>query len=481
MSAAVNTAAAEAIWQRARQATDRGAALQRAIAEHAKLEGAHKNDFAEVVWAANRFAFGLMDGDHLVTRAIDKARSDWYASRREARGNVRQLRPDAGVPAATLKIADMVPTALDRAERRRSGDELPVPLLFPAYAKILGGGLWPGVHMKVAGTGVGKTTLALQESRYALEQGVPTLYVGLELDRDQLALRMIADKANIPWSRLYTGQATENQMLLAREASKTVSALPFECEFSKPQGWQASSLLASLGAMRKAHPKGPLLAVVDFLQLVGREASTGSQDLRERIGEAAYMATHAANTYDAAIQLISSTARDKYALLDSSLSEAGLCTVPAPGGIGRVRAILKPGVLVGLGKESGEIEYSASSVTVLSRWPTRLENGEKLIIAAVPKLRWGPESWFALRFGHRFEEYPANDISDLPEIPKGKQPISSDELENRLLATLEKGTYANKSELVKATTGDRNKLLAKATELMDAGRLVVKDGSLREV
>src|SRR6185295_5523599 len=101
----------------------------------------------------------------------------------------------------------------------------------------------------------------------------------------------------------------------------------FECEFSKPQGWQASSLLASLERMRKSHPSGPMLVVVDFLQLVGRESNVGSQDLRERIGEAAYMATHAANTYDVAIQLISSTARDKYALLDSSLSEAGLCTV----------------------------------------------------------------------------------------------------------------------------------------------------------
>jgi replicative DNA helicase len=368
-----------------------------------------------------------------------------------------------------------------RAERRRSGEEKPVPLMFPAYEQILGGGLWPGVHMTVAGTGVGKTTLALQGSRHALELGVPTLYVGLELDRDQLALRMIADKANIPWSALYTGRASEKQVAAATAAAAHVSALPFECEFSKPQGWQASSLLASLERMRKAHPKGPLLAVVDFLQLVGREADAGSQDLRERIGEAAYMATHAANTYDVAIQLISSTARDKYALLDSSLSEAGLATAPGPGGVGRVRTILKPGVLVGLGKESGEIEYSASSVTVLSRWPTRLDNGEKLIICAVPKLRWGPESWFALSFGYKFAECPVNDVSDLPEIPKGKQPLASDELENRIMATVEAGKYTSKSAIAGHTKGDRNKILTVVGRLIDDGRLVLKDGAFVEV
>src|SRR5215207_9598039 len=73
-----------------------------------------------------------------------------------------------------LTIAEMVPTAMARADRRRSGAEQPVPLPFPSYAQIMAGGLWPGVHMKVAGTGVGKTTVALQESEHALDQGIPT-------------------------------------------------------------------------------------------------------------------------------------------------------------------------------------------------------------------------------------------------------------------------------------------------------------------
>lgn len=315
-------------------------------------------------------------------------------------------------------LGSFLAEALERAERRRTGDEKPLPLPpeWPAITAQLGGGLWPGLHVLVAGTGVGKTTWALQVALAAATSGAPVAYVGLELEEMQVTLRVAAERARASWSALYLGQANPTMIAKVRATEAEIGALPFHVEGGKPQGWGADDLRDLADRMRTAYPEPggagsrPFLIVVDFLQLVGDEAGADGKplrlDLRERIGRAAYTARQIAREHGAAVLLVSSTARDKYTALGAAFDGAALAWNKAKG----TRSLLNPDQLIGLGKESGEIEYAADSVTVAARIagdvePVASAPYRTATIFATSKLRYGRPGWTELRFnGHRFAE-----------------------------------------------------------------------------
>jgi hypothetical protein len=151
-----------------------------------------------------------------------------------------------------------------------------------------------------------------------------------------------------------------------------------------------------------------LLIVLDFLQLVGPDPGTDSRiDLRERIGKAAYAARMVARHHGASVLVVSSTARDNYASLSGKLAKTGL--VASREGPVTFRQVLNPDALIGTGKESGELEYAADTVTVLVRPQLTLgENHAEIdqllarrgrpIVAATVKVRAGQPGWFALGF-----------------------------------------------------------------------------------
>jgi replicative DNA helicase len=330
-----------------------------------------------------------------------------------------ELMPDPDAPRPPRSIRELLGPALALAKARRDGKVKPIPVPWREYANALAGGLWPGMHVLVAGTGAGKTAFALQEALEAAKARHPVCYVGLELDEPQIALRLLAEHARMSWSKLYLGQSDKIEQAEAKASE--LEELPFYVETGPPGGWPASHLSTIAEGLRAAHPNaGTLLLVVDFLQLVGDETGQSKRELRERIGRAAYQAREVARRYDAAVLLVSSAARDNYKTLCSECKDAHLGTVKTT--VGQRRTIFNPDVLVGLGKESGEIEYAADSVTVLVRWPQPLDNGDRCILVAIPKLRYGPPTWVAFAFdGHRFVENTSiRTVEDFPEVPKRK-------------------------------------------------------------
>jgi len=381
----------------------------------------------------------MSDDDAKRAAQIGKLREEWFKLAREAtepeaardadrmrgildaigtvsRAWSRELAPDANGPPPAL--GSFLAEALDRAHRRRLGTEKPIPLPdeWPELARQLGGGFWPGLHVLVAGTGTGKTTWALQVALAAATSGAPVAYVGLELDEFQVTLRVAAERARASWSALYLGKALPQTIDKVRSHAEELGALPFHVEGGKPQGWGADDLRELAARMRAAYPEEsgpgsrPFLLVVDFLQLVGDETGADGKslrlDLRERIGRAAYAARQIARELGAAVLLVSSTARDKYAALGAAFDGASLMWDRKAG----KRTLLNPDAFVGLGKESGEIEYAADSVTVAARIakdaePVAGAEGRTAVIFATSKLRYGPPGWTELRFnGHRFAE-----------------------------------------------------------------------------
>jgi len=310
------------------------------------------------------------------------------------------------------RLDTMIADAISRIERRADGSERAIPTPWPLMNEQLGGGFWPGMHVLVSGTGAGKSTWCLQAALHAARHKTPTLYIGLELDRFQLVTRLLGDAAEpwVAWSKLYEGKASAEEIERTKCAVDRLQGLPLHLTFGDPTGWAADELNRLCAELRAEYPDaGPILIVLDFLQLVGGDKG---EPVRERIQRAAYAARSAAREYNAAILILSSAARDKYRLLSGDPSSA------QPIGLGHDtedtparRFIANANELVGVGKESGEIEFAADSVTAAIR--VKAEGDEpRRVIFATAKRRSGAPSWSVLRFnGHRFSE-PADQEAD---------------------------------------------------------------------
>jgi hypothetical protein len=151
----------------------------------------------------------------------------------------------------------------------------------------------------------------------------------------------------------------------------------------------------------------PMLVVVDFLQIIGdeRDENGRSVELRERIGRAAYRFRDIAARLSASVVVVSSTARDKYGALAKVAEAAGLAWDTDNRGRPVRRRVLMPDALVGLGKESGEIEYSADSVSVLARMPDADDDGGCDVLFVTAKGRATGATWSPLHFtGHGYRE-----------------------------------------------------------------------------
>ena len=295
-----------------------------------------------------------------------------------------------------LALAARRESVLAHLRRRRDKVDRAIETPWPDLNDQLGGGWWPGVHVLIAGTGAGKSQLVIEAGTdAAAEDRAAVGYVALELDDvgmlSRIASRLAArDSKPLSWSAISRGDIDPDGEDMMR-AWQRMDHLPFHLDTGSGYGWSVDNLKTMADGLRAAYPDKPLLLVVDFLQLIGGDG----RDNRERVGKASYAARQIAREYQAAIVLISSTPRQSYNLFgDAGFTTAGIQTE------GGRRVILSPDVLVGLSKETGEIEYAADSVTVMGRIPRdRIPAGPggfSPVLLATAKLRADPPSWCVL-------------------------------------------------------------------------------------
>ena len=319
-------------------------------------------------------------------------------------------------------LDSVLPAAILRAERRADGREKPIPLPWPSLSEHFGGGFWPGVHFICSSTGIGKTTAALQAALFSAKAGYASAYIGLEMEEMQIGIRLIGEHGHIPWSPLYTGNASPSDLDQARGAALDLLSLrlPFHPVFSKPHGWPPSELLRLAESLRVTYPESdgpgsrPLLMVLDFLQIVGEETND-KKELRERISRASYMARDIASRLNMAVVIISSIARDKGLLLSNAVQQAGITFEESADGKPINRRIKNPDALIGIGKESGDIEYAADSLSVITRVPA----SDHDVLWITSKSRAAGPHWAPMKFtGFRYEE-PADGGADCVLAFKG--------------------------------------------------------------
>jgi len=329
-------------------------------------------------------------------------------------------------PETLPSFAKALDDGLTLAEERRAGKERSIP--FPAKwldtGEQFAGGLWPGLHILVGGTGTGKTALVMQIALSAARAGVPVGYVGLELDSKQIALRVAGEHLGVPWSKVALGQDAAGIAAIKskREELEKLPIYPFEGE---PEGFPASRIKTIAETLRNAHPsKGPILLIVDFLQIIGNEPPRLGEraerlDLRERIGRAAYVARQVARDSGVAVLLVSSTSRANYDSEGETASKAKLDVAKDGRSI-----VLNPETLIGHGKESGEIEYAADTVSTLVRGPElpTCDGKERVVILVTAKNRYRGAGWTPFRFnGFSFSAWE-HSRREVVEALKEKEP-----------------------------------------------------------
>ena len=345
----------------------------------------------------------------------------------ETRAKAAKAKAERFATLEACKVGAFLDAGLDRMRARSEDRERPIPLPWANVAAELGGGLWPGLYVLVGNTGSGKSQLALQAAVEAARMGTPVLYVGLELGRLDLVARLVGLVSRRKWSRLYLGrnwQGTPDPAELREVEAKhgpelgELRAMPFHLALAPPHGWAYPELTAAAAQLREMYPETdgegsrPMLVVLDFLQLVAG-APDAREDLRERIGRAAYAGRAVARDYGAAVLMLSSTARENYFLLSGdakTTAEAGAKQARKARGAPVVTDPLgtgNPARLVGMGKESGDVEYAADAALVLAQEP-RGDAALTTCWLAVAKVRARPEGakgWAELRFdGGRFTE-----------------------------------------------------------------------------
>jgi replicative DNA helicase len=234
------------------------------------------------------------------------------------------------------------------------------------------------MHVLVGGTGSGKTQWAVQASVAAARAGIPVLYLALELSRRDMAARVVGALSGAPWSQILRGTLSDPEIPRVVAAAREARALPLHTECGAPYGYGAETLAARAWALR------PQLIVLDYLQLC---AGRHGEEPRTAVGRISYVARTLARDLDATVLVLSSTARANYAELVNDPTR-------------------EPGDMVGLGKESGEIEYAADSVIVLAKHAQRPRSR----VLVVAKNRHGPLGRAELEWtGTSFVE------GDLPE------------------------------------------------------------------
>lgn len=304
-------------------------------------------------------------------------------------------------------IAAIANEALATMRRRADGTEQPIPTPWREVNEALQGGLWPQMYTLTSGTGAGKSQWALQVALHAAQREQekpederrPVVYVALELGALDIVARLAGLLSGKRWSDLVYGNGSDETTAEIRRAhamrnieaatkallDAQIDDLPLRVEVAPPTGWSADRLL---GMVKELNPR---MVVIDYLQLVSAPKDNPRADLRQSIGAVAYAARAIARDNDVTVLLLSSTSRQNYEKVEG---EDG---TPGAG---------DPARLVGLGKESGEIEFAADVALALARekWePEKKDQKERRTWLAVAKQRGGPKAWVELNFdGSKF-------------------------------------------------------------------------------
>lgn len=174
-------------------------------------------------------------------------------------------------------LGDALQSLYSQIAERATGRITGVPTGF----RLLDGcGGFHGGDLVIIGaeTSQGKTSLALSFTLAALTNGYPVAFYSMEMQKEQLATRLLSMSAKIPSSAILYGTTAGRQSVATDRAAETLRQLPMYIDESSTS--DPDKIISSI---RRLHTRNRIqVAVIDYLQIlnsVGRRRDMTDEQL----------------------------------------------------------------------------------------------------------------------------------------------------------------------------------------------------------
>jgi len=211
----------------------------------------------------------------------------------------------------SIQVETAIEGALDHFDTmsKAGGGLLGVDTGFPEINERTGGLAKGDLYILAARPSIGKTAMALSITREALKRNNRVALFSLEMDRIQVAQRMLSIESSVPLTHIRTGHTSKGERLsqsdivAISEGSKALVNYDFIINDSP-----SLTPFTLRGEIRRLFRQKPLdLVVVDYLQLMSGERS---EDEYRRISEASRQLKLLAREFGVPILALSQLNRD---------------------------------------------------------------------------------------------------------------------------------------------------------------------------
>lgn len=188
------------------------------------------------------------------------------------------LRASLGQAPSTMEpVGVILPGVLGRIKQRVAGD-IPLGLttgLLDLDA-LLAGGWQPGQLILPAGRpSQGKSVATLGFVKAAAKAGRPSMMFALEMQKQELSERLLADEASVNYHAIRSGELTEEEMDKLSDAEKRLSKLPM---YIDDKANSIAKVQAEARRFKQRHGDLGLVAV-DYLQRLSTSSDEKRRDL----------------------------------------------------------------------------------------------------------------------------------------------------------------------------------------------------------
>lgn len=277
-----------------------------------------------------------------------------------------QLRETAGVAQPASEVLKVVIDDAERRSEQRKATGKPVTGLLTGLQQLdfMLNGLMPGRQYVLAGPpGMGKTTLATSWMEKAARTGMPVIYVSYENSPASLLQKLICARAGLDTQRVERGLDDSDA---ARFRVAAVELTPILDYITLLEGVPQLTVQRIRGVARQAmrrHRAESCLIVIDYLQIAS--LGNGFEQRRESVSMMANELRQLAVHLRSPVLVLSSLNRGGYG---GNGTRAGMANL----------------------KESGDVEYGADAVLLLSESDDhRVSEPDKAIELRVEKNRFG--------------------------------------------------------------------------------------------
>jgi len=244
---------------------------------------AYLNDLAQSVpSAANARRYAEVVRKHAARRALIATLDEGLLAAREAPdvgGAVDEISTKLGqlqlgrLTAAPRSIAEIAIERIQHYEALERGEVVAGwPSHIPALDARLNGGLRPGsLYILAARPSVGKSSFAQRLGLGLAADGLPTLFLSMEMSAAEVADRGVASSGRVSYSALLTGRMGHDDWLRATEAMEHLARLPFRVDD------EPALTLRAIRAKAKSI-RGLKVLVVDYLQLCASQRRDGNRN-----------------------------------------------------------------------------------------------------------------------------------------------------------------------------------------------------------